>query len=290
MALSANAEIPRMTGELKSYLVADNVHIYKGALVCVEPTYGYATPGADTASYRFVGIAAEECDNTLTGHSAGGKSVRVWHKGEFLLTATSITQVMTGQMMYLVDDATVDDVTVTNFVPVGVLVEYVSTTSGWVRLDSPYGETPVILSLPALENRGGDADWVNAAGGIGLAKALTAKTAYLPVVGLQVGDVISAFTINAGVGAGTGKATTLDANLYSSVSKAGGSTQADLGGITQVSKEADTLVASSKTLATPSTVAANTNYYVKVTGTTADDAACDIVVTGVDLTITRKRG
>jgi hypothetical protein len=279
MALSANAEIPRMTGELKSYLVADNVHIYKGALVCVEPTKGYALPGADTASYRFVGVAAEECDNTLTGHAAGGKSVRVWHKGEFLLTATSITQVMTGQVLYLVDDETVDDVTVTNFVPVGVLVEYVSATSGWVRLDAPYGEAPVILSVPVLDNRGGDADWADAAGGIGL-----------PGVGLQIGDVISAFKINAGVGAGTGKATKLDANLYSSVSKAGGSTQADLGGITQVSKEADYLVASSKTLASASTVAANTNYYVKLAGTTADDDACDIVVTGIDLTITRKRG
>lgn len=290
MALSANAEIPRMTGELKSYLVADNVHIYKDALVCVEPTYGYALPGADKASYRFVGVATEECDNTLTGHTAGGKSVRVWHNGEFLLPATSITQAMTGQVLYLVDDATVDDVTVTNFVPVGVLVEYVSATSGWVRLDAPYGEAPVILSVPVLDNRGGDADWADAAGGIGLAKNKTAKVAYLPVVGLQIGDVISAFKINAGVGAGTGKATTLDANLYSSVSKAGGSTQTDLGGITQVSKEADYLVASSKTLASASTVAANTNYYVKIAGTTADDDACDIVVTGIDLTITRKRG
>jgi hypothetical protein len=162
---------------------------------------------------------------------------------------------MVGQMMYLVDDEPVDDVTVTNFVPVGILVEYVSATSGWVRLDSPYGETPVILSVPALENRGGDADWVNAAGGIGLAKAKTDKVAYLPVVGLQVGDVISAFKINAGIGATAGKATTLDANLYSSVSKAGGSTQTDLGAITQVSKEADTLVAASKTLAAASTVA-----------------------------------
>ena len=290
MALSANAEIPRMTGELKSYLVSDNVHIYKGAIVCVEPTYGYASPAADTASYRVVGIAAEECDNTLTGHTAGGKSVRVWHKGEFLLTATSITQVMTGQMMYVVDDATIDDITVTNFVPVGILVEYVSATSGWIRLDTPYGETPLTISIPALENRGGDADWVNAAGGIGLATNKTAKTAYLPIVGLQVGDVISAYTVNAGIGATTGKATTLDANLYSSVSKAGGSTQTDLGAITQVSKEADTLVASSKTLAAASTVAENTNYYVKVVGTTADDDACDIVMTGIDLSITRKRG
>ena len=73
MALSANAEIPRMTGELKSYLVADNVHIFKGALVCVEPAAGYALPGADTARLSFVGIAAEECDNTLTGHTAGGR-------------------------------------------------------------------------------------------------------------------------------------------------------------------------------------------------------------------------
>ncbi|MCK9569886.1 hypothetical protein M0R72_13160 [Candidatus Pacearchaeota archaeon] len=132
MALSANAVIARKDGVMQSYPVADNVHIYKGALVCVD-TSGYACPGADTAGYKFVGVAWEECDNTLTGHAAGGKSVLV-DQGRFLLPATSITLPMVGSKMYLVDDATIDDIAgVTNKVEVGVLDEYVSATSGWVN-------------------------------------------------------------------------------------------------------------------------------------------------------------
>lgn len=132
MALSANTIIARKDGVIQAYPCKDNVHVYKGALVCVN-TSGYACPAADTIGYRFVGIAMEECDNTLTGHTAGGKDVLV-EGGRFLLTATSISQAMVGQMMYIVDDATVDDYSgCSNFIAVGKLDEYVSATSGWVN-------------------------------------------------------------------------------------------------------------------------------------------------------------
>ena len=132
MALSANTIISRKDGVMQSYPVADNVHIYRGALVCVN-TSGYALPGADTAGYKFVGVAWDECDNTLTGHAAGGKNVLV-DNGRFLMTATSITQAMVGSRMYVVDDATIDDIAgVSNCIEVGILDEYVSATSGWVN-------------------------------------------------------------------------------------------------------------------------------------------------------------
>ncbi|MDD4985109.1 MAG: hypothetical protein PHQ43_04875 [Dehalococcoidales bacterium] len=287
-ALSANAEVGRYEGNLKSYPVADNVHIYKGAHVCIDAS-GYLNPAADTAGFRYAGVAAEECDNTLTGHAAGGKECRVWTGGEFQATFTSITQAMVGQMMYIKDDATLDD-TSTNLVPAGILVEYISATSGKFRIDAPVGEQAIVINSPAVVNRGGDVDWASATAGLSLAKAKSAKVAYVPIVGLQVGDVISAYQVNAGLGGGSGKATTLDCALYSSVAKAGGTTDTDIGAITQVKAEADTLVASTKTLAAASTVAANAQYYMKVTGTTADDDACDAVVTGFNLTVTRKRG
>ncbi len=287
--LSANAYISRRQGNLQSYLVEDNVHIYKGALVVIN-TSGYALPGADTSGYRFVGVAAEEADNTVTGHSQGGISVKVWTDGEHKLTATSITQAMVGQMMFLVDDATVDDVTVTNRIPVGILTEYISATQGWVSIQEALGEDVVIVNSPAAVNRGGDADWAGASGGLSLPTNSAAKTAYVPITGLQVGDIVTAYTVHAGVGAKAGLTTTLDANLYSSVAKAGGTTETDLGAIAQVSVVADTLVASSKTLAAASPVVANMEYYAKLTGTTANDAACDILVTGITLTVKRKRG
>ncbi|MDD4986949.1 MAG: hypothetical protein PHQ43_14470, partial [Dehalococcoidales bacterium] len=282
------AEIGRYEGNLKAYPVADNVHIYKGAHVCID-TSGYLNPAADTAGYRYAGVAAEECDNTLTGHAAGGKNCRVWTAGEFDATFTSITQAMVGQMMYIKDDATLDD-TSTNLVPAGILIEYVSATSGKFRINAPVGEQALVINSPALYNRGGDADWAAAAAGLSLAKNKSAKVAYVPIVGLQVGDIVTGYTVHAGIGAGTGKATVLDCSLYTSVAKAGGTTDTDAGAITQVSKEADTLVASAKTLASAVTVAANMELYAKVTGTTADDDACDAVLSGITLNVTRKRG
>jgi len=38
-------------------------------------------------------------------------------------------------MMYLVDDQTIDDVPGTYGIPVGILVEYVSATSGWIDIE-----------------------------------------------------------------------------------------------------------------------------------------------------------
>lgn len=131
-ALAANKDVPRKAGELESYLVEDDVHIYKGAMVC-KNTSGYAQPAADTAGFEMLGIAYEECDNTLTGHSQGGKSVRVYRSGVFKVVATSIAQDMLGEKMYVADDQTVDDAS-TQMVLAGVLVDYVSATSGWIDI------------------------------------------------------------------------------------------------------------------------------------------------------------
>src|SRR5689334_23244169 len=62
-------------------LVEDNVHIYQGALVQVNAS-GYAVPAGvatavDTSGYVTMGKAMEEIDNTLSGHTQGGKTVQV---------------------------------------------------------------------------------------------------------------------------------------------------------------------------------------------------------------------
>ena len=288
MALTDNAEVGRYEGNLKAYPVADNVHIYKGAHVCIDSS-GYLNPASDTAGLRYAGVAAEECDNTLSGHAAGGKFCRVWTAGEFDATFTSITQAMVGTMMYVKDDATLDD-TSSNLVAAGILVEYVNATSGKFRINAPIGEQSIIINSPALYNRGGDADWAGAAAGLALAKAKTSKVAYVPITGLQVGDTITGYVVHAGVGASEGKVTQLDCSLYTTVAKAGGTTDADVGAITQIKAEADTLVAASKTLASAVAVAANMELYAKVTGTTADDSTCDAVLSGITLNVTRRRG
>jgi len=131
MALSASAEIPRKEAGLQSYPVGDAETIYKGALVCLD-TPGYLVPAADTAGLRFAGVAYEKIDNSAGAD--GAKSCRVYTEGTFKITATSITQAMVGAIMYVASDAAFDDAS-TNFIPCGVLVEYVSTTSGWIQID-----------------------------------------------------------------------------------------------------------------------------------------------------------
>lgn len=125
--LSADQEVARKQGGLQSFPVLAAEIIYKGALVCVDAT-GYLCAAADTAGYKFAGVAYEKCDNT-----DGGKSCRVYTEGVFLLTCTSITQLMVGELMYVADDDVVDDSS-TNYVCAGRLVQYVSATQGWVDI------------------------------------------------------------------------------------------------------------------------------------------------------------
>ncbi len=120
---------------LKSFPMGDDI-IYKGSFVTLN-TSGYAVAGQDSAGYRFAGVAVEQGNNA--GGSDGDVWVRLYTEGVFLMAATSITQAMVGKMMYLVDDQTFDDISVTNYIPVGILVEYVSSTSGWVDIGPALG-------------------------------------------------------------------------------------------------------------------------------------------------------
>ncbi len=126
-ALSADAQVDRKDAGLQSYPVEAATQIYKGAMVCLN-TSGYLVAGADTAGYRLAGVAYEN----VLGTTQGAKSCKVYTTGRFLFTASSITQAMVGRLMYLVDDATIDEAQAE--VCVGTLVQFVSTTSGWVDI------------------------------------------------------------------------------------------------------------------------------------------------------------
>ena len=131
--LAASIEVPRKEAGLKSYPCGVDI-LYKGGFVAVDETgYAMAFPAiASAAGLCFVGVAAEKVDNS--GGSDGDDYVKVHTRGLFKMAATSITQVMVGEMMYLVDDQTFDDVPGTYGIPVGILVEYVSATEGWIDI------------------------------------------------------------------------------------------------------------------------------------------------------------
>ena len=132
-ALAANASRQtRGRVKLNSYPVAASATIYKGSLVMIDAT-GYLQVATDEATIHIVGVAAEGRDNS--SGSDGDVDCEVESDCEFLFTASSITQAMVSTVMVCVDDNTIDDAAgATNDRPVGILTQYVSTTSGWVYI------------------------------------------------------------------------------------------------------------------------------------------------------------
>ena len=288
MALSANKDTEWKEGLLQIFPVEDNVHIYKGAMVCANAA-GYATPAVDTASHTFLGEAYEECDNTLTGHSQGGKSVRVRRTGVMKVAGSAFTQAMVGARMYVVDDETVHN-TSANLVPAGILVKYVSGTVGWIDMAPGVRQAcsrTEIISVPAHARSLEASGWVNGDAGLTFATNQSDKDCYVPIPGLKVGDIITKIHVHGGIGATTDMATVLDVSLYKVVGLAGGSTPSVIQAMDQVSSVVDYLVDEEKALATPETIAAGEHFYFMITGTTANDALCDIIVTGLEVEVTR---
>lgn len=118
---------------VKSYPVATGTTIYKGAMVCTNST-GYLVPAADTSGYSNVlGVADEQVVNS---GADGAKNCRVVCGRAFLFAATSITQAMVGDQMFVAYDNQFDDSS-SNGIRAGILVEYVSTTSGWIMIHGP---------------------------------------------------------------------------------------------------------------------------------------------------------
>jgi hypothetical protein len=290
-ALSKNKDVPRKAGELESFLVEDNVHIFKGALVSVNSS-GYLIPAGDTATTKCKGVAYEECDNTLVGHTQGGKSCRVYCKGVFKLVASSIDQSMIGSIMYVIDDQTVDN-TSAQLIPAGILVECESNTVGWIDVgalrEGVTANVTLELAVAPVDRAVESAGWVQNISGLSMAKNITGKKVYVPIEGLVVGDVITKMHMAGGIGASVAGATILDWKLCKVVGAAGGDTDSDIQAGDQLSKTADYLVNEEKAVAAPSTVATDSAYYFCLTGTTFDDNTNDIVIIALSLEVTRTR-
>jgi len=149
---------------LKHYPVAASTKIYAGSIVAVNSS-GYAVPASDTAGLRVVGVAESQADNSSGTDGAQTITVRAPIIARY--AASSITQAMVGQVMYVVDDQTFDDAPGTNGVKAGRLVEFISTTEGWIEIapsgvgavkadaDATYGqeEADLINELKSIINK-----------------------------------------------------------------------------------------------------------------------------------------
>ena len=115
-------------GAIKRYLMTDSVTIYAGSLVMLVNAGTVQAAAATASNQGIVGIALE----TLTSATAD-KWIKV-QEGWFLLAGVSISQGDVGLPMYALDDQTIDETALTNQPCAGVLMEYVSSTSGWVHV------------------------------------------------------------------------------------------------------------------------------------------------------------
>lgn len=119
----------RNPGAIIAYVMKASTTIYAGGLVMLDSN-GLALPAVASASnHGIVGVATE----TVTSAASGTYYIHV-QEGEFKMNATSIAQSAVGSKMYSPDDNTVDETQGSNEPIAGILIEYISSTSGWVRV------------------------------------------------------------------------------------------------------------------------------------------------------------
>ncbi len=142
--------------------------IWQGGMV-MPNAGGFWVPAADAAGGQgVIGVASR----SYAAQGADGREAVEALIGAFEFAATSITQAMEGQMMYVVDDSTFDDQPGTNAIKAGVLLRYISATRGviWIPGKAP---GPGILTADADATYGApEADllneikaWINRYGG-----------------------------------------------------------------------------------------------------------------------------
>jgi len=145
-ALAADRDTRKKPGILGEGPVAETKKIYGGAAVCFNAT-GYVTPGDDAANLIFAGIATEQKDNS--SGSDGDLDVTFERDGlHLMILDTAITQANVGDMVYLVDDQSVDlAANVTENIFCGVIAEYVTTTLAYIDITPAVKQTDVATHI-----------------------------------------------------------------------------------------------------------------------------------------------
>jgi len=128
--LTDSVNVEEKDGVLIDSPVAVDI-IYRGAMVMYNAA-GFLAPALTGAGNVFAGIAEEEVDNSLG--AAGDKSCKHKVEGSYLLTGAGFAQTDVGSSAYASDDQTIT-LTSTNNPLVGQIVQFVSATQVWVKLE-----------------------------------------------------------------------------------------------------------------------------------------------------------
>lgn len=119
-------------GAIKRYLMTDSITIYAGSLVMIVDA-GTVEAAAATASNQ--GVAGVALETKTSGTADMYIQVQ---EGWFLFAGDTLEQGDVGLPVYADDDQTVDETASTNAPCAGVLMEYVSASSGWVHVALTY--------------------------------------------------------------------------------------------------------------------------------------------------------
>ncbi len=131
--LSADRETARKEAGVKSFPVYIATAIFKGGMVCINSS-GYLVAASDTSGDHFVGVAMEGC-TAAQAVASGTVWIKVYTTGVFDFTAIGLSQALVGDLMYVLYDNTFVVVGyATNDIICGKLVEYVSSTRGWIDI------------------------------------------------------------------------------------------------------------------------------------------------------------
>ncbi|MCE5334264.1 MAG: DUF2190 family protein [Desulfobacteraceae bacterium] len=130
-ALSSDRKTVYREGVEIAYPVAAQTTIYAGSLVCLN-TSGYAVPGADTAGFKFAGVARETAKNGTAAN--GAAKVLLRRRGVFRFASSAMAVTDVEEAVYIADDQTVAK-TSTNSVACGRIAEFISATEVGVDIE-----------------------------------------------------------------------------------------------------------------------------------------------------------
>jgi hypothetical protein len=155
MALTTDRSVEFYSSqELIDLPVDDNVKIYKGGLVGRNRATGYAR--ALVAGDEFLGIAYRRADNTISGHTAGGISVRLHQAVDIVHALTGVTTGDIGKEVYASADDTLT-LTPTNGSRIGRIVAVEATNLARVRCAPVVQLSGVLESGPVVSLADADA-------------------------------------------------------------------------------------------------------------------------------------
>ena len=124
-AVTANQITPMQDGDItRSKAAAER--LYAGTMGFYDASTGYVTADDNGGANQFAGIVRQECDNS--GGSAGDKEVELYAEGVFRLKGSSFTQATNGDLVYAIDNYTLQTSS-TSASKVGRVVNYVNSTT-----------------------------------------------------------------------------------------------------------------------------------------------------------------